>query len=103
MISFTDSMDTYGRSNKQTTTIYYFSVFLSAVSYVIDPITRGKLCIVRGDYSENSENDMLMKYLIGDQWKSITGVDQPRFNDNASPGYNHEVYWKNIVKDGKVL
>ncbi len=81
----------------------YFSVFLSAVSYVIDPITRGKLCIVRGDYSENSENDILMKYLIGDQWKAITGVDQPRFADNASPGYNHEVYWKNIVKDGKVL
>ena len=33
--------------------------------------------------------------------ETITGVDQPRYADNASPGYNHEVYWKNIVKDGK--
>ena len=81
----------------------YFSVFLSAVSYVIDPVTRGKLCMIRGDYSENSENDKLMKFLIGNNWKEITGVDQPKVNPESSPGYNHELYWTNVVANGKII
>ena len=81
----------------------YFTVFLAAVSYVIDPITRGKLVMIRGDYSEGTDNDKLMKSLIGGKWKEIVGVDQPKFGDTCSPGYNHEVYWKNIEINEKIV
>ena len=67
-----------------------------------DAVNEGKETLKPSDFKARSAHLKKLKG-IGDQWKAITGVDQPRYADNASPGYNHEVYWKNIVKDGKVL
>ena len=62
---------------------------------------------VRGDVSDGSPNDALLRYLVGDGWKKLTGCEQPvrerHFSPyfgreiNASPGFVHEEYWAGVL------
>lgn len=45
----------------------------SVVSPFIDPRTVAKIFILTGDVSDGSKNDTLMRDVIGDDWKIITG------------------------------
>ena len=81
----------------------YFSVFLSACSAFIDPVTYGKVVFIRGEYGEGSDNDKTMRFLLGENWKQITGVDQPKVAEESSPGYDHARYWPNVGKKMTLL
>ena len=60
---------------------------------MIDPHTVSKVTFIRGDVSDGSSNDLLLKNIIGDNWKELTGATQPIYAPRSSPGYKHDVYW----------
>ena len=55
------------------------------------------MIFISGDVSEGSENDILLKKIIGPDWKILTGADQPVYSPGASPGYKHEEYWADAL------
>lgn len=55
------------------------------------------MIFIRGDVSEGSENDTLLKTIIGPDWKILTGADQPIHSPGASPGYKHDEYWPTVI------
>lgn len=77
---------------------WLFSTVWSAVSALMDPNTREKIIFIQGDYSEGSDNDLYLKNLISDDWKSITGVDQPSTSPEVSSGYDHNKYWNEVKR-----
>ncbi len=56
------------------------------------------MIFIRGDVSDGSENDTLLKTIIGPNWKHLTGADQPVHSPGASPGYKHDEYWADIMR-----
>jgi hypothetical protein len=77
----------------------YFSIFLKMIKPFVDPVTYGKVVIIKGDYSPGSANDEKMQLLIGPDWKRKCGVDQPRQGKKSSPGYNHKTYWPALLAE----
>jgi hypothetical protein len=55
------------------------------------------MIFISGDVSEGSENDLLLKEIIGPDWKVQTGATQPVYSPGASPGYKHEEYWPSVL------
>ena len=72
---------------------WIFKGVFEAVKRFIDPKTVRKVVFIIGDDSEGSENDILMKNLVGNHWKSLTGAGQSLYQPKSSPGYNHNVFW----------
>ena len=65
----------------------------------VDPVTYGKVVIIKGDYSPGSANDEKMQLLVGADWKRKCGVDQPRQDKKSSPGYDHKKYWPALLAE----
>eukprot|EP01036_Dinobryon_divergens_P051047 gene51047-68333_t len=38
-----------------------------------------------------------MRNIIGDNWKILTGAEQPVYTTNTSPGYRHELHWQSVM------
>lgn len=74
-----------------------FEAFFNSIKSFIDPKTASKVVFVRGDVSEGSPNDIKMKLIIGENWKTLTGACQPVVKENCSPGYDHEAYWPTVL------
>ena len=79
------------------------------IKSLIDKRTRKKIVFIHGDVSDGSKNDAKMRYLIGPDWKKITGAEQPTveklvFSEKygkeipQSVGYDHDVYWKELIE-----
>lgn len=64
----------------------------------MDPVTSQKVVFVSGDVSKGSANDKLMKDLIHENWKEITGAEGEIFEPQGSPGYHHKKYWPTVVE-----
>jgi hypothetical protein len=79
----------------------YFRTFFNTVKGFLDPKTAGKMVFIIGDVSDGSENDKTMKELIGDNWKILTGADQPVHKPGASPGYDHDNFWPAALERAK--
>lgn len=85
----------------------YFRVFWNAISRFIDPKTASKVYLLSGDISTGSENDMLMKKLIGNDWRIMTGAGGPilatpyspkaKKRIDASPGFDIATYWPAVL------
>ena len=67
----------------------------------MDPVTYGKIVIIKGDYSPGSKNDEKMQLLIGPRWREKCGVDAPRQDKKSSPGYDHKTYWPALLAEEK--
>jgi hypothetical protein len=65
----------------------------------IDPKTVSKLIFIAGDVSDGSENDSKLREVIGDDWKVLTGADQPVLSTGCSPGFDFEKFY-NVCKIG---
>ena len=84
-----------------------FALVWAGVKHLVDPKTRAKIVFVRGDVSDGAPNDRLLRYLIGDDWKALTGCEQPvrerHFSAyfgreiGASPGFVHDEYWAGVL------
>lgn len=70
-----------------------FKTVFNAIKGLIDPKTVSKLIFITGDVSDGSENDLKLRELIGDNWKILTGAEQPVVKTGCSPGYDHSQYW----------
>lgn len=77
---------------------YIFKAFYESVKGFLDPKTVNKIVFIYGDVSEDSSNDKLLKQVIGDDWKVLTGAEQPVSAPNTSPGYNHEKFWPTVAQ-----
>lgn len=83
-----------------------FRTFFNSVKSFIDPKTAAKMVFITGDVSDGSKNDLLLKEIIGDNWKVLTGAEQPvlqQTNPPSSPGYNHSVMWPALMKRVEIL
>jgi CRAL/TRIO domain len=80
-----------------------FSVFFNSMKQFMDPKTVSKILFVRGDVSDGSANDIHLKSILGDEWKLLTGAEQPIYAPKSSPGYRHEEVWPSIVSRVKLL
>ena len=54
-----------------------FALVGAGVKHLVDPKTRAKIVFVRGDVRDGAPNDRLLRYLLGDDWKALTGCEQP--------------------------
>lgn len=78
-----------------------FKTFFNSVKPFIDPKTAAKMVFITGDVSDGSANDKLMRDLIGDDWKVLTGAEQPilqKTKPASSPGYLHSQQWPALMK-----
>ena len=50
-----------------------------------------------GGMEEGGENDQKLRFLIGDDYRTLCGVGQPQ-QPGVSPGYNHALQWDTVVK-----
>jgi hypothetical protein len=73
-----------------------FKAFFNTVKGFLDPKTANKMVFIVGDVSDGSENDLLMKRIIGNNWKTLTGAEQEVVKPGNSPGYHHEKFWPTI-------
>eukprot|EP01031_Cornospumella_fuschlensis_P028991 gene28991-34991_t len=80
-----------------------FRTFFDTVKGFLDPRTVSKMIFITGDVSDGSENDKLLRKIIGDDWKVLTGAEQPRVDDKTSPGYIHHKYWPTVVQRLEVI
>lgn len=71
---------------------WIFSKFYAAAKVFIDKVTREKIMFLSGDVSDGSSNDKLLRKLIGNDWKYLTGVDVEDRDSKVARGYNHEEY-----------
>lgn len=76
----------------------YFRTVFATVRSFLDQKTVNKLVFISGDISEGSKNDLLMKEVLGNDWKLLSGVEQPVFVKNGSPGYEHKRYWPTVIE-----
>ena len=77
-------------------TVFY--AFFSTIKSFIDPRTVSKLVFVLGDVSDGSANDILLRSIIGDDWRLLSGAGQPVHAKGSSPGYIHEQFWPTVVE-----
>lgn len=63
----------------------------------IDPKTVSKVIFLVGDDAEGTANDTTMRTIIGDNWRTLTGAGQPVLVPGCSPGFDFQVYWKDIM------
>ena len=80
-----------------------FHVLYNAVKALIDPKTQSKLVFITGDVSEGSPNDKTLSHIIGEDWKLLTGAEQPCYGERMSPGYVHGAYWSTIEARERAL
>jgi hypothetical protein len=80
-----------------------FRTFFNTVKGFIDPKTVSKMIFIIGDVSEGSANDVLMKSIIGDNWKELTGAEQPVHKTGSSPGYVHDTFWPTVKERLELL
>ena len=76
---------------------WVFKGVFDAVKMFIDPKTVSKVIFLVGDDSDGSANDTTMRGLIGDNWKTLTGTGEPVLVPGCSPGFDFQVYWKDIM------
>ena len=87
----------------------YFMTFFSMIKGFIDPKTVSKVFFLHGDISDGSANDRLMRHIIGEDWKDLTGAGQPSVRRhiseahggrfiNASPGFDVDVHWPRMLQ-----
>jgi len=74
----------------------FLPTVFNAVKSFIDPKTVSKIHFINGDVSDGSPNDIKMRQIIGNNWKKLTGADQPELSPGCSPGYDHRVYWPTV-------
>lgn len=73
-----------------------FTQFWNAIKYFIDPKTRNKIVFISGNCKDGSKNDKKLRALIGDNWKSLTGVGLPKPAPDIANGYDHKAYWSMV-------
>lgn len=77
--------------------LYFKTVFRTVRSF-LDQRTVNKIVFLSGSTEDGGENDILMKGIIGDDWKKLCGVDQPVLVAKSSPGFDHAVYWPTVLE-----
>lgn len=85
----------------------YFSTLWRLVSQLVDAKTRGKVYCLSGSIDDGSENDKLMRRVLGDDWKLLTGagssVVAQGFSKkhkkliDASVGFDIDAYWPTVM------
>lgn len=75
---------------------WIFKGIFEAVKGFIDPKTVSKVYFVQGDDGDGTENDLKMRSIIGDNWRTLTGAGQPVLEEGCSPGYDFMVYWSQV-------
>lgn len=76
-----------------------FSMFFDSVKHFIDRKTASKAIVVKGNTRVGSVNDNMLIDLIGDDWRTLTGVNQPVYNPGCSPGYDHAKEWLKVQEE----
>lgn len=92
-----------------------FRTFFNGIKGWLDQKTVSKMVFIVGDVSAGSDNDKKMIELIGAEWRTITGAEQPELKTDpsslgpdseiacskagqkCSPGYSHVQYWKTVI------
>lgn len=68
-----------------------FSGLWSACKPLMDPKTVKKVLFVRGDVSDGSKNDALLREVIGDQWRQLCDVPKD--------DYDQKTFWQQVLDD----
>ena len=76
---------------------WVFKGVFDAVKMFIDPKTVSKVIFLVGDDAEGTDNDTTMRNIIGDNWRTLTGAGQPVLVPGCSPGFDFQVYWKDVM------
>ena len=75
-----------------------FSGLWAFAQGVMDAKMRSKVVFVRGDVSDNSSNDLLMRQLCRDDWKALTGCEQLERCKGCTEGFEPSAYWQGVVE-----
>ena len=70
-----------------------FHTVFQTLKPFIDKRTTSKMVFLYGSVEDNGDNDKLMCNIIGRDWKTLTGAEQPTVAQGTSPGYVHATVW----------
>jgi len=70
---------------------FLFAGLWAACKPFLDARTVSKVIFIRGDTSDGSANDLLLKEIIGDDWRKLCDV--------AKDDYDHATFWPQVLKD----
>ena len=82
---------------------FIFKAFYDSLSFMVDARTLQKVVFIYGDVHDNSDNDRIMKEIVGANWKKLTGATMPVIKPGHSPGYDHALYFSEMVSNYEKL
>ena len=82
---------------------FVFKAFYDSLSFMVDARTLKKVVFIYGDVSDGSDNDRIMRKIIGDDWKELTGATMPVLKPGCSPGYDHDIVFSKMVSNYESL
>ncbi len=82
---------------------FVFKAFYDSLSFMIDAKTLQKVVFLYGDVDDDSDNDRIMKEIIGNDWKKLTGATMPVLKPGHSPGYDHRLHFSKMLSNYEKL
>ncbi len=68
-----------------------FTALWAVCKPLMDSKTVAKVKFIRGDVSEGSENDKILKEIVGEEWRKMC--------DNTKDAYKHGEFWPSVLQD----
>lgn len=74
-----------------------FRMFFNTIKGFLDAKTVSKMVFIGGDVSDGSANDIKLREIVGDNWKTLCGAEQNILKKGCSPGTIIVIYLSMFV------
>ena len=58
------------------------------------------MTFISGDTSAGTDNDCMLRSILGENWRELTGQDKPVVEEGGSRGYSHAAAWLGCGRQG---
>ena len=60
------------------------------------------MTFISGDTSAGTDNDCMLRSILGENWRELTGQDKPVVEEGGSRGDSHGAAWAAAVREEAV-
>ena len=57
------------------------------------------MTFISGDTSVGTDNDRMLRSILGENWRELTGQDKPVMEEGGSRGYSHAAAWAAALRE----
>ena len=76
-----------------------FSALIGIVKPLMSKSTKDKIIVVSGSCDAGTPNDAMLRRIVGDDWRRVTGATMSQETPASSPGYKHAEAWEAVEKE----